>query len=93
MKREQRLLSRFLRKTDLPPEIDAHRFSVQWFGSDECLIEQHRGILCFDASRIRFSTEQGVLSVEGRDLVLRELTETDARILGSVNCISLEEKS
>ena len=93
MKREHGILTRFLRKTDLPRELDTHRFFVQWFGPDECTVEQHRGILCFERTAIRFSTEQGILTIAGDSLLLEQLTDTGARIRGTIASVSLEGKS
>lgn len=56
------------------------------------MIEQHRGILRFEADTIRFATEQGVLSVNGTDLQMEQLTATRARISGAITSVSLEEK-
>ncbi len=78
---------------ELPEELDPHRFFVQWIGNGACLIEQHRGILCFAATEIRFLTEQGVLTVCGDALVMDCLTDVRARVSGSVRSVSLEAKS
>ena len=82
-----------LRTAELPQELDASRFFVQWYGSNECLVEQHRGILCFDDELIRFQTDQGVLNVAGEALVLDALTDSRAMINGQIYTLSIEEKS
>ena len=82
-----------LNAADLPQDLDAHRFLVQWYGQDECIVEQHRGILCFDSEMLRFATEQGTLSVEGQDLGLEVLTDSRAKIKGQIISLSIEAKS
>ena len=86
-------MRRVLKTAELPQELDASRFFVQWYGSNECLVEQHRGILCFDGALIRFQTDQGVLCVAGEALVLDALTDARAMINGRIHTLSIEEKS
>lgn len=93
MSKDRKLFGAFLRRTGLPQDVDPHRFFLQWIGAEECLIEQHRGILCFGKERIRFLTEQGTLSVEGENLALIQLTEARAVVHGPIRSISLEGKS
>lgn len=74
-------------------DLDPHLFFVQWLGGCECLIEQHRGILCFALHEIRFRTEQGVLSIEGEELVLEQMTDSRAKVCGNIRSVALEAKS
>lgn len=92
MKRNQKEYGR-KRLCELPEELDPHRFFVQWIGNGACLIEQHRGILRFEGTRICFQTEQGVLTVEGDALEMDCLTDARAKVLGAVRSVSLEAKS
>ena len=93
MNRKQIGMSRILKAFGLPQETDPHRCSIQWVCGSECLIEQHRGILCFERDRIRFAAEQGTLTVEGEDLILDRLSESRALIRGTVGSVTLGEKS
>ncbi len=93
MKRDRTIIGRIAKAAELPQDLDPHQFFVQWIGAGECLIEQHRGILCFRTSEIRFSTEQGTLSVCGDALILDGLTDTRAKVSGTIQSISLEAKS
>ena len=82
-----------LRAAELPQDLDPTLFFIQWLGKNELLIEQHRGILRFEPSVIRFKTDQGIVSVSGTDLGMNCLTESRALISGSITDVSLEEKS
>lgn len=93
MKRENKLTSFLLRKADLPRELDRRRFYLEWIGTDELKIEQHRGILSFSDNTICLQTEQGVLCVNGSELVLEHLTDASAKIYGKIVSISVGEKS
>lgn len=93
MKTKRKHLHRLLRAVELPQELDPHLFAVRWIGGTELLIEQHRGILRFDANEIRFLCEQGALTVSGEALRMDCLTESSALIFGTVRTLSLEEKS
>lgn len=93
MKHERKLFGKLLRATGLPQDLDPHRFFVQWIGGAECLIEQHRGIVCFGKDGIRFQTEQGTLCVEGENLELLKLSETRAIVRGPIRAVSVGGKS
>ena len=93
MKRKHKIIGQILRGFELPQELDPHRFFVQWLGGAECLIEQHRGILCFEPDRIRFQTEQGILSFTGKSLEMTRLSESSALVCGGIRSVILEEKS
>ena len=93
MKRKRKIIGRILGRFELPQDLDPHLFFLQWTGGGECLIEQHRGILCFDLNRIRFATEQGTIMLEGESLVMDRLSETRALVRGSICSVSLEGKS
>ena len=92
MKRK-RLIRHILKAAELPQELDPRRFFVQWYGSDTCFVEQHRGILSFDDASIRFQTDQGTLAVAGEALVLDALTDSRAMINGQIHTLSIEAKS
>lgn len=93
MKNERKLLHRILRSAGLPEDLDAHRFFAEWHGGELCRVERHKGILCFDGKSVRLKTEQGVLTVFGENLVLSEITGSEARISGRIRSLTLEEKS
>ena len=93
MKRKQKIIGRILGGIELPQDLDPHRFCVQWIGGAQLLIEQHRGILCFELGRIRLATEQGVLLIEGEGLEMERLSSSRALVSGEVHSVSLERKS
>lgn len=93
MKRKSKLWNRIIKTAELPQDLDPHLFFVQWFGSGECLIEQHRGVLSFEPCRIRFLTEQGTVELTGEELVCEQLTETRAKVRGAIKGVTLEGKS
>lgn len=93
MKRKRKIFRRILGSIELPQDLDPHLFFVQWNGGGECLIEQHRGILCFEMNRIRFATEQGTLMLEGESLEMQRLSETRALVRGHIGAVTLEGKS
>lgn len=93
MKRKRTVFRHILKVADLPQELDAHRFYLQWYGIDACLVEQHRGILCFDAKAVRLATDQGVLCISGDSLELEALTDSRAKITGQLEAVRIEAKS
>ena len=93
MKRKRMVLRHILKAADLPQELDAGRFYMQWYGIDECSVAQHRGILCFDGKTVRLATDQGVLCVLGDSLELEALTDSRALIKGQIESVRIEAKS
>ena len=93
MRTKRKHLHRLLRAAELPQDLDPHLLAVRWIGGTDLLIEQHRGILRFDAEEIRFASEQGTLSVQGTTLQMDCLTESSALIFGTIRTLSFEEKS
>ncbi len=89
MKKERKLLHGLLHAADLGQDLDPHRFYLEWYGTDECVIERHMGILCFEDVRVRLRTEQGTLTIEGEELSLYELTATRAKVTGRILSLSL----
>ena len=87
------MFGRILKGLELPQDLDPHRFFVQWLGGEECLIEQHRGILCFEVQRIRFATEQGTIEITGDPLEVERLSESRALVRGKIRSVALEAKS
>ena len=92
MRKKRKHLHAILKAAELPQDLDPHLLAVHWIGG-ELLIEQHRGILRFEANEIRFASEQGTLTVCGDGLEMERLSETSALICGGVRSVSLEEKS
>ena len=93
MKKKKQVFSRVLRSCGLPQELDTRQFFVQWIGGAECVIEQHRGILCFETQRIRFATEQGTIEITGDPLEMERLSESRALVRGKIRSVALEAKS
>lgn len=93
MRKKRKHLHALLRAAELPQDLDPHLLAVRWIGGSELLLEQHRGILRFEADEIRFLCEQGTLSVRGNTMEMERLTETSALIYGDIRSLSFEEKS
>ena len=93
MNKKRKHLHRLLRAAELPQDLDPHLLAVRWIGGTDLLIEQHRGILRFEAEEIRFQSEQGILTVRGTGLRMDCLTESSALLFGTIRTLSFEEKS
>ena len=93
MKKKRQVLHRILRAAELPQDIDPHLLSIHWCGRSELMIEQHRGILKFSDEAIRLCSEQGILMILGKELLMDRLTETSAHISGNIQTLSFEDKT
>ena len=93
MRTKRKHFHRLLRAAELPEDLNPHLLAVRWIGGTDLVVEQHRGILRFDADEIRFLSEQGTLRVIGSALMLDVLTESSAYVCGTIRTLSFEEKS
>lgn len=66
----------------LPEDVLSSGARVTLMGRDCVLVEGQRGVVELDESRIRLRTRDGVLSVMGAALRLRELSSDAAMIAG-----------
>lgn len=68
--------------TGLPEDALTSGARVTVFGRSSVLVEGQRGVVELSAARIRLKTRDGLLSVMGRALTLRELSADAAIIVG-----------
>lgn len=77
----------------LPDDLDPHLVQISWVGRETVLIEQHRGIAGFESEEIRLESEQGTVVVRGRNMNLRELSQSRAFLSGEIDGIFFEAQS
>lgn len=80
-----------LTKLDLPVETDATVPKLTMVGRKDLLLENHTGVLQYDASKIRLTTHEGVLEIGGNELELMELSTGRAYVQGTVTHITYVE--
>lgn len=58
-------------------------------GGRRAMIENHTGILEFDAQRVRLMTKQGILTLRGSELMLSEVRPDALTVRGRISVIEL----
>jgi sporulation protein YqfC len=74
----------------LPKEIALDLPLLMATGRGEVNIENYKNIIEFTAEKIRLRTRDSNLTIEGKNLTLRQITTENVLIAGSITSISYE---
>lgn len=72
---------------DLPKEIALNMPRISMIGTNQMLVENHRGIIEYTPQRIRVNSSTGLIRVQGSDLKLRNIAADDIMITGTIKSI------
>jgi len=86
----KKLRNRFNEITDISEELTMGLAKIVILGNQECLIENYKGIIEYENSKIRLKTTSGVVLVEGGDLLINEIGEGEMLIKGKITNLILE---
>lgn len=70
---------------DIPKEVVLNIPKFTIIGNNDMIIENYKGIIEYDTSKIRINTGVGVVKVCGAKLVLKEITSEDLLIKGQIS--------
>lgn len=73
---------------ELPKEIVLNIPRIIMIGKSDILVENYKGIIEYEITRVRINTEIGIIKITGNDLVIGQLTSENIMITGDI--ISLE---
>ena len=74
----------FVNALELPKEVILNLPLISLTGKEELVIENYKGIVEYSEEVIRIGTAVGVLRVQGKGLLLKQLTSECIVITGSV---------
>ena len=74
----------------MPQEADGETVKVTMIGRSDLLVENHRGILEYALEYVRLLSGDGVIRVEGRELMLSEFGAGRAYVRGNISGWSFE---
>lgn len=86
-KRRSFFARRILRALDLPEETAGDVLKLTAVGGTDLLVENHAGVLRYDAKSIRLLAYGGALEIEGEGLELSELAAGRAYVKGRLALI------
>jgi len=69
---------------ELPKEVILNLPLISIIGSEEISIENYKGIVEYTSERIRINTSCGVLKIEGRNMILKQITSENMLIKGNI---------
>ena len=72
---------------DLPKEVSQNLSHLSVIGEKELFIENYKGVLEYTPETVRVKTHGRTLSVTGRDLEIRTITDDDLQVAGVINTI------
>ncbi|HZK58148.1 MAG TPA: sporulation protein YqfC [Clostridia bacterium] len=70
---------------ELPKDIVLDLPKIIMIGNLQIYIENHKGILEYANDRIRINTKNGILSIMGKNLVLKNIVTEEIIIIGEIN--------
>ena len=82
--------SRINRFLEIPREVVTDIPKVTITGFDEILIENFKGILEYENFFVRISTELGNININGFNLKLNQMADTDVLVSGKIENIDFE---
>jgi sporulation protein YqfC len=68
----------------LPKEIILNLPMISILGSEEITIENYKGVVEYTDEVVRISTSRGIIRIEGRKLVLRQITAETISVAGGL---------
>ena len=75
---------------DLPREVGTNIPKVTMLGFDEVLIENYKGILEYEEFLVRINTHIGIISINGYQLTLENMTNDDIKVKGKIEGLDIE---
>ena len=72
---------------ELPREITLNLPKISMIGTNQMLVENHKGIIEYTPQRIRVNSTSGVIRVQGTDMRLKNIAADDIMITGGIKQI------
>ena len=85
--RDYNKVSKFL---EIPREVISNVPKITITGFDEILIENFKGILEYEEFYVRINTYIGIISINGYQLNLENMTEDDIKVTGKIESFDFE---
>lgn len=83
-------LKRLDKILELPKEVYSNIPKIIITGFDEMIIENFKGILEYEEFFIRINTHIGIVSINGYELNLENMTDDDIKVTGKIESIDIE---
>lgn len=72
---------------EIPEEIVSDRPKITTVGRKEVFVENYRGIIEFTNEIVRINSNYGIITITGKNMKIREITNEDIIIIGDIDNI------
>ena len=86
-KNYSRKLDKFL---EIPKEVYSNIPKIVITGFDELIVENFKGILEYEEFFVRISTYIGIISINGYNLNLENMSDDDIKVTGKIESLDIE---
>ncbi len=69
---------------ELPKEVVFNLPIITLIGKEELNIENYKGVIEYSDSKIRFNTSAGIIKIEGKGLLLKQITTENVVVTGAI---------
>ena len=69
---------------DLPQDVVLNFPTVLITGSEEIIIENHKGLIEYSKCSIRINTISGIIRIEGQNMLIKKMTTNYLKVLGKI---------
>lgn len=74
----------FTKILEIPREVMTDLPLISMTGNEELTIESYKGVIEYSEERIRINTAKGIVKIDGRSMFLRQITDDDIQIIGTI---------
>jgi len=72
---------------ELPKEIALNMPKLTMLGSEDLVIENHKGIIEYSDEKVRINTASGTIKISGINLTIKEITAEDIMVKGNISSL------
>lgn len=83
-KAERLITGKISTALELPKEVVMNLPLITLIGKEDMTVENYKGVLEYSEGRIRINTTAGVVRVEGKKLLLKQITSDNIGIIGNI---------
>ena len=86
-KAERQVAGKITEAFELPKEVVMNLPLITMIGAEDLTIENYKGVIEYSEERIRINTTAGIIKVDGRRLLLKQITTDNIGIKGNISKI------
>ena len=75
---------------EMPEEVILKTLKTTVMGTESITVENFGGIMEYDSELVKIKTDEGIMSVTGKDMTISAVTDCDIYISGKINSIRWE---